>query len=35
VGDGELLFLLATGKDAKVQGIELDEQSIYKCVAKA
>ena len=33
-GNGELIFLLAKGKNAKVQGIELDEQSIYKCVEK-
>lgn len=33
-GDGELLFLLAEEKRAKVQGIEIDEQSIYKCVEK-
>lgn len=33
-GDGELLFLLAKEKNAKVQGIELNEQSIYKCVEK-
>lgn len=33
-GAGELMFLLARGKNAKVQGIELSEQSIYKCVEK-
>jgi len=33
-GDGDLLFLLAKEKNAKVQGIELDEQAIYKCVEK-
>ncbi|MDD5595753.1 MAG: methionine biosynthesis protein MetW, partial [Candidatus Omnitrophica bacterium] len=33
-GNGDLLFLLAKEKNAKVQGIELDEQAIYKCVEK-
>ncbi len=33
-GSGELLFLLAQEKKAKVQGIELDEGAIYKCVEK-
>ncbi|HPM42644.1 MAG TPA: methionine biosynthesis protein MetW [Candidatus Omnitrophota bacterium] len=33
-GDGELLFILAKDKNAKVQGVEIDEGSIYKCVAK-
>lgn len=33
-GSGELLFLLAREKKAKVQGIELDEGAIYKCVEK-
>lgn len=33
-GDGELMLLLAENKDAKVQGIELDEEAIYKCVEK-
>jgi methionine biosynthesis protein MetW len=33
-GTGELLSLLANGKNAKVQGIELSEQAIYKCVEK-
>jgi methionine biosynthesis protein MetW len=33
-GDGELLALLEREKGAKVQGVELDEQSIYQCVAK-
>jgi methionine biosynthesis protein MetW len=33
-GDGELMFLLAKEKSAKVQGIEIDEKSIYKCVEK-
>jgi methionine biosynthesis protein MetW len=33
-GDGELLRLLADRNEAKVQGIELNEQAIYKCVEK-
>lgn len=33
-GAGELLSLLATEKGAKVQGIELSEEAIYKCVEK-
>ncbi len=33
-GDGELMYLLARDKSAKVQGIELDEEAIYKCVEK-
>ena len=33
-GDGELMFLLAKEKNAKVQGIEIDDEAIYKCVAK-
>lgn len=33
-GDGDLIFILAKEKNAKVQGIELNEQSIYKCVEK-
>jgi methionine biosynthesis protein MetW len=33
-GEGDLLFLLAKEKKAKVQGIELDDQAIYKCVEK-
>ena len=33
-GTGELLSLLAKEKDAKVQGIELSEEAIYKCVEK-
>jgi methionine biosynthesis protein MetW len=33
-GDGELLSLLAREKNAKVQGIELSDQAIYKCVEK-
>ena len=33
-GDGELMYLLARDKGAKVQGIEIDDGAIYKCVAK-
>jgi len=33
-GTGELLSLLAEEKGAKVQGIELSEEAIYKCVEK-
>ena len=33
-GDGGLMYLLARDKNAKVQGIELDEEAIYKCVEK-
>jgi methionine biosynthesis protein MetW len=33
-GDGDLSFILAREKNAKIQGIEIDEKSIYKCVAK-
>jgi len=33
-GDGELMQLLATRKSAGVKGIEIDEQAIYRCVAK-
>jgi methionine biosynthesis protein MetW len=33
-GNGDLLYLLIKGKKARVQGIEIDEQAIYKCVAK-
>lgn len=33
-GTGDLLYLLIKGKRARVQGIEIDEQAIYKCVAK-
>jgi methionine biosynthesis protein MetW len=33
-GDGELLSLLVRMKDVKAQGIEIDEQAIYQCVAK-
>jgi len=33
-GDGELLALLVREKRIKAQGIEIDEQAIYECVAK-
>ena len=33
-GTGDLLYLLIKGKKARAQGIEIDEQAIYKCVAK-
>lgn len=33
-GAGELLSLLAREKKARGQGIEIDEQAIYKCVSK-
>jgi len=33
-GRGELLYLLAKEKNAKVQGIELDDAAIYKCVER-
>jgi methionine biosynthesis protein MetW len=33
-GDGELLSLLLTENKSKVQGIEIDEQAVYKCVAR-
>jgi methionine biosynthesis protein MetW len=33
-GGGELMYLLVKEKNAKVQGIELDEAAIYKCVEK-
>lgn len=33
-GDGELMYHLVNEKSVKVQGIELDEKSIYKCVEK-
>jgi methionine biosynthesis protein MetW len=33
-GDGELLALLSREKKCKVQGIEIDEQAVYKCVAR-
>ncbi|MBI4652061.1 methionine biosynthesis protein MetW [Candidatus Desantisbacteria bacterium] len=33
-GTGELLYVLIKEKNARCQGIEIDEQAIYKCVAK-
>lgn len=33
-GDGELLSLLVREKKVKGEGIEIDEQMIYKCVSK-
>ena len=33
-GTGELLYLLIKEKSARASGIEIDEQAIYKCVAK-
>ncbi len=33
-GTGELIELLSKEKNAKVQGIELDDTAIYKCVEK-
>jgi methionine biosynthesis protein MetW len=33
-GDGDLLSLLVLEKKARAQGLELDEQAIYKCVAR-
>ncbi len=33
-GTGDLMFFLAKEKNAKVQGIELDDAAIYKCVEK-
>jgi methionine biosynthesis protein MetW len=33
-GTGDLLDLLARDKEARVQGIELDEKAIYECVKK-
>jgi methionine biosynthesis protein MetW len=33
-GEGELLALLVREKGVRGQGIEIDEQAIYKCVAK-
>jgi len=33
-GTGELIYFLAKEKNAKVQGIELSEEAIYKCVEK-
>ena len=33
-GDGELLRILSDKKNVKSQGIEIDDQAIYKCVEK-
>jgi methionine biosynthesis protein MetW len=33
-GDGDLMDLLAQKKQVRGQGIEIDEQAIYRCVAK-
>ncbi len=33
-GNGDLLYLLARDKNAKVQGIELSDEEIYQCVKK-
>ncbi len=33
-GNGDLLYLLARDKSAKVQGIELSDEAIYQCVKK-
>jgi methionine biosynthesis protein MetW len=33
-GSGDLLYLLARDKNAKVQGIELNDEAIYQCVKK-
>lgn len=33
-GTGDLLYLLIKEKKSRAQGIEIDEQAIYKCVAK-
>ncbi len=33
-GSGELLYLLIKEKGVRGQGIEIDEQAIYKCMAK-
>jgi methionine biosynthesis protein MetW len=33
-GAGELLYILVKEKNCRVQGIEINEQAIYKCVAK-
>lgn len=33
-GTGDLLHFLERNKDARVQGIELDERAIYECVRK-
>ncbi len=33
-GNGDLLYILIKEKQVRGQGIEIDEQAIYKCVAK-
>ena len=33
-GNGDLMYILTREKKAKVQGIELDDAAIYKCVKK-
>jgi methionine biosynthesis protein MetW len=33
-GDGELLSLLTRYKQVRAQGIEIDEQAVYRCVAR-
>jgi len=33
-GSGDLMYLLARDKAAKVQGVELDEAAIYECVRR-
>src|ERR1700691_1623050 len=33
-GDGELLSILVKEKNVRANGIEIDEQAIYKCVEK-
>jgi methionine biosynthesis protein MetW len=33
-GDGSLMLLLATRKNARVQGIEVSDEKIYECVAR-
>jgi len=33
-GNGDLIYLLARDKNAKVQGIELSDEAIYECVKK-
>jgi methionine biosynthesis protein MetW len=33
-GNGDLLYMLIKEKNVRGQGIEIDEQAIYKCVAK-
>ena len=33
-GTGDLLHIVAQDKDARVQGIELDENAIYECVKR-